>query len=109
MQLTSEAAELFREQNGHEQRRLLRTLVKNASWQAGELRLEFVEPFEILRGSNLANRRKEMREAGSGRDSEIWLTSRDSNLFTFRLTACTVVDDDYLTTPVISRGKLLGH
>ncbi len=73
MQLTSEASALFREQNGHEQRRLLRTLVKNASWQAGELRLEFEEPFEILRASNLANRRKEMREAGSGRDSEIWL------------------------------------
>ena len=73
MQLTSEAAALFREQNGHEQRRLLRTLVKNASWQGGELMLEFEEPFEILRGSNLANHRKEMREVGSGRDSEIWL------------------------------------
>jgi DNA invertase Pin-like site-specific DNA recombinase len=73
MQLTSQAATLFRQQNGHEQRRLLRTLVKNAAWQGGELRLEFEEPFEILRGSNRANHTKEMQITGSGRDSEIWL------------------------------------
>ena len=78
MHLTSEAAALFREQNGSEQRRLLRTLVKMASWQAGALRLEFEGPFEILRDSNLANCRQEMREAGSGRDSEIWLPILDN-------------------------------
>jgi hypothetical protein len=79
MRLTSKAATLFCQQNGHEQRRLLRTLVKNAAWQGGELRLEFEEPFEILRGSNRANRTKEMQMPGSGRDSEIWLPVLDSN------------------------------
>jgi hypothetical protein len=68
MRLTSKAATLFCQQNGHEQRRLLRTLVKSAAWQGGELRLEFEEPFEILRGSNRANRTKEMQIPGSGRD-----------------------------------------
>jgi hypothetical protein len=73
MRLTSKAATLFCQQNGHEQRRLLRTLMKSAAWQGGELRLEFEEPFEILRGSNRANRTKDMQIPGSGRDSEIWL------------------------------------
>ena len=79
MNLTAKAATLFREQNGHEQRRLLRTLIKTATWQGGELRMEFEEPFEILRGSNLVSRSKEMQIAGSGRDSKIWLPDMDSN------------------------------
>ena len=79
MQLTGNAATLFREQTGHEQRRLLRTLVKNSSWQGGKLQLEFEEPFEILRSSNLASSGKEMQKAGSGCDSEIWLPGMDSN------------------------------
>jgi site-specific DNA recombinase len=79
MQLTGKAAILFREQSGHEQRRLLRTLVKNSAWQGGKLQLEFEEPFEILRSSNLASFSKEMQKAGSGRDSEIWLLGLDSN------------------------------
>jgi hypothetical protein len=79
MQLTGKAASLFHEQSGHEQRRLLRTLVKNAAWQAGELRMEFEEPFEILRSSNRASSRKEMQKAGSERDSEIWLAAEREN------------------------------
>lgn len=73
MRLTTRAATLFRQQSGHEQRRLLRTVMKTASWQAGELRLEFEEPFEILRSSNRANASNETQKAGSGRDSGIWL------------------------------------
>jgi hypothetical protein len=79
MRLTSKAAELFCQQNCHEQRRLLRTLVKSAAWQGGELRLGFEEPFEILRGSNRANRTKEIQITGSGCNSEIWLPGMDSN------------------------------
>jgi site-specific DNA recombinase len=73
MQLTGRAATLFRQQKGHEQRRLLQTLVKAAAWQEGALRLEFEEPFEILRGSNRASAQKERQNAGSGRDCQIWL------------------------------------
>ena len=75
MGLTSRAAALFRQQEGDEQRRLLRTVFKKASWQHGTLRLEFEEPFEILRDSNCAGARKEIQKAGAGRDSEIWLPS----------------------------------
>ena len=76
IRLTSCAAILFREQSGKEQRRLLSTVMKTASWQAGALRLEFEEPFETLRGSNRASTRKEMQKAGSGCDSGIWLRTK---------------------------------
>jgi hypothetical protein len=74
IKLTGKAATLFTQQNGHEQRRLLRTLVRTAAWQEGKLRLQFEEPFEILRGSNRARLKKETQSAGSGRASEIWLS-----------------------------------
>jgi site-specific DNA recombinase len=73
MQLTGRAATLFRQQKGHDQRRLLQTLAKAAAWQGGALRLEFEEPFEMLRGSNRASAQKEKQNSGSGRVSEIWL------------------------------------
>jgi len=79
MRLTSRAPILFRGQSGQEQRRLLRTVLKTASWQTGELRLEFEEPFETLRRSNRASARKEMEKIGSGRDSGIWLPGIGSN------------------------------
>jgi hypothetical protein len=39
--------------------------------------VEFEEPFEILRGSNNSNLRKETQKVGSGRDSEIWLPTEN--------------------------------
>ena len=50
--LTSRAADLFAEQVGAEQRKLLRFVVKEASWKGGELRMSLREPFEELRLSN---------------------------------------------------------
>jgi site-specific DNA recombinase len=79
IRLTSKAAALFLERDGQEQRRLIRTLVRTAAWQGGELRLEFEDPFEILRGSNRASFRKQNQEARSGNDSKIWLPGMDSN------------------------------
>ena len=52
MDLTSRTAELFVAQEVHEQQRFLRLVLKSASWQDGELRTEFEEPFESLRRSN---------------------------------------------------------
>lgn len=73
MRLTSRAAELFLQQTAAEQRRLLRVVVKNATWQAGELRTTLFEPFDILRHSNRETYRKESQKNGSGQDFEIWL------------------------------------
>jgi len=78
MNLTGRPAALFKQQNGVEQRRFLRTLVRTAAWGQGKLRLEFEERFEILRGSNRASLRNETQKTGSERDSEIWLPSLDT-------------------------------
>lgn len=52
MDLTSRAADLFAVQPISEKRCFLRLVLKSASWQAGELRTEFEQPFENLRRSN---------------------------------------------------------
>ena len=79
MESTSRLAALFVEEEGHMQRRLLRTIVKTATWKGGALGVEFEDSFEMIRGSNRASVRKDAAKAGSGRDSEIWLPGRDSN------------------------------
>jgi site-specific DNA recombinase len=73
MELTGRAATLFRQRNAHEQRRLLRTSVRNAAWKGGELQMEFEEPFETLRGSNRASHSNEIRHAGQERQMKNWL------------------------------------
>jgi len=52
LRLTSRASELFLQQSATEQRRLLQTVVKKASWKDGSLQTCLLEPFEILRHSN---------------------------------------------------------
>jgi hypothetical protein len=54
MVLTSKSAELFLDQPGAEQRKLIRLVVKKASWEGGELRMSLREPFSELRLSNRA-------------------------------------------------------
>jgi hypothetical protein len=73
LRLTSRASELFLQQNGGEQRRLLQSVVEKAAWKDGALQTNLFEPFEILRHSNRESYRKEKEKAGSGRDLEIWL------------------------------------
>ena len=73
MGLMSRASELFLEQPAAEKRRLLQIVVDKAAWKDGKLRTTLLEPFEILRHSNLESSRKEKDNAGSGRDLGIWL------------------------------------
>ena len=49
--LTSNACNAFRDQNETEQRQLLTTVLKDATWKDGRLRTTLLEPFEILRHS----------------------------------------------------------
>ncbi|MFT5525175.1 MAG: hypothetical protein ACI9HK_003142 [Pirellulaceae bacterium] len=42
------AAELFEEQPASEKRRLLEFVVSNSSWAAGELTIEFRQPFDLI-------------------------------------------------------------
>ena len=73
------ASELFLQQPGSEQRRLLQTVVEKAAWKDGALQTALFEPFEILRHSNQESYRKEKEKAGSGRELEIWLPSVESS------------------------------
>ena len=79
MRLASNAAALFVQQDGHEQRRLLRTLLKSAAWQNSELRVEFEEPFQTLRDSNRLSKTKDEEIGMKKPETEIWLPGMDSN------------------------------
>ncbi len=70
--LTSRAAELFVEQPGKEQNKLVRLLVESASWKGGELRMCFREPFAKLRLSNSATDTKRNTLAVAKSNSGIW-------------------------------------
>jgi hypothetical protein len=72
MALASKAADLFVAQTGAEQQKLLRLVLDQASWKAGELRLSFREPFEQLRLSNSASNSNESHFGGGGSNSGIW-------------------------------------
>lgn len=80
MDLTSRAADLFKVQPAHEQQRFLRLVLKSGSWQAGELRTEFEEPFESLRRSNQLSRTKHMEVQMKQNTFEEWLPESESNL-----------------------------
>jgi hypothetical protein len=76
--LTSKAAELFLEQSGSEQRKLLRLVMGNSVWQAGELRMSFQPPFDQLQLSNSASARNDKPSGPSGVFLDIWRRGRDS-------------------------------
>ncbi|MBI3679046.1 MAG: hypothetical protein HY235_01350 [Acidobacteria bacterium] len=63
MRLMSQACHLFPQQSAEEQRRLLQTLIEDAHWQDGTLRMTLFEPFQILRHSNQESRRKAAQRA----------------------------------------------
>jgi hypothetical protein len=77
--LTSKAADQFVVQSGAEQRKLLRLVVGEAIWKAGELRMSFQPPFEQLRLSNSTSTRNHTPNEGGGGFSDNWRRGRDSN------------------------------
>ncbi len=79
MALTSKAADLFLEQSGLEQRKLLRLVLGDAVWQAGELRMSFQPPFEQLQLSNSASARNDKPHSPNSTVIDIWRRKRDSN------------------------------
>jgi hypothetical protein len=77
MDLTSRTAELFIAQEAREQQRFLRLVLKSASWQAGELRTEFEEPFETLRRSNRLTLTNQKENRMGTTEIENWLPTLD--------------------------------
>ena len=64
MDLTSRAADLLAVQPLHEKRGFLRLILKSATWQQGQLRTEFEQPFDNMRRSNQLSQTKH-KENGS--------------------------------------------
>jgi site-specific DNA recombinase len=79
MKLISRAAELFLVQPAHEKQRFLRLVLKTASWQHGQLRSEFEEPFESLRRSNQLSKTNHKENRMVNTEIEFWLPGMDSN------------------------------
>ncbi len=79
MTLTSKAADLFLEQPGAEQRKLLRLVLETASWKGEELRMSFRSPFSQLRLSNRATHTNNGQLGANESVSDIWRRKRDSN------------------------------
>jgi DNA invertase Pin-like site-specific DNA recombinase len=79
MALTSRAADLFVEQVGPEQRKLLHLVLKEASWKEGELRMSLRDPFEELRLSNSVSDRNSRNFAPNGPIFDNWRRGGDSN------------------------------
>ena len=79
MRLTSRAADLFVEQVGAEQRKLLHIVLKEACWKGGELRMSLREPFEQLRLSNSGSDRNLKDFDPSGSNFDNWRREWDSN------------------------------
>ena len=77
--LTSKAADLFVEQPGAEQRKLLRLVLENATWKEGELQMCFREPFSQLRLSNHATQTNNSNLDAPDDNFDIWRRKRDSN------------------------------
>jgi site-specific DNA recombinase len=77
--LTSKAADLFVEQPGAEQRKLLRLVLENATWKEGELRMCFREPFSQLRLSNHATQTNNSNLDTPEDNFDIWRRGGDSN------------------------------
>ncbi len=77
--VTSKAADLFLQQTGAEQRKLLRVVLESSSWKGGELRMCLREPFSQLRLSNLASQTIDSNLGVSSGNSDIWRRGGDSN------------------------------
>ena len=79
MALTSRTADLFVEQVGGEQRKLLHLVLQGASWKGGELRISPQEPFQQLQLSNSVNRREHDDFDPNEPNFDNWRRDRDSN------------------------------
>ena len=77
--VTGRAADLFVEQVGAEQRKLLHLVLKDASWKEGELRMSLREPFEELRLSNSGSDRNSTDFDLTGPNFDSWRRGGDSN------------------------------
>lgn len=79
LELAQNAQRLFERQEPRQKRRLLNFVLSNCSWQNGELRATFRQPFDLLAETTAIAARHEAATMANSGKSEIWLGDLDSN------------------------------
>lgn len=80
LELARNAQRLFERQEPREKRRLLNFVLSNCSWENGEVRATFRQPFDLLADTTAIVGRQEPGEAANSAKRESWLARTDSNL-----------------------------
>ena len=79
IETVSNLCKAFPQKSPSEQRRLLKTIISNATWQRGEFEATLQTPFEKLRLSNHASTTKQGKNGNGGTEMKNWLPGMDSN------------------------------
>ena len=80
LELARNAQRLFKRQAPREKRRLLNFLLSNCSWENGEVRDTFRQPFDLLADTTAMLARHEAGDGANSAKRESWLGDQDSNL-----------------------------
>ncbi len=80
LELAQNAQKLFERQEPRQKRRLLNFVLSNCSWEDGEVRATFRQPFDLLAETIAIAARQEVGNTANSVKNEIWLGRQDSNL-----------------------------
>lgn len=73
LELARNAQQLFKRQAPREKRRLLNFLLSNCSWENGEVRATFRQPFDLLADTTAMLARHEAGDGANSAKRESWL------------------------------------
>lgn len=79
LELARNAQGLFERQEPRQKRRLLNFLLSNCSWEDGEVRATFRQPFDLLAETTAIAARREAGSKSNSAKRESWLGGLDSN------------------------------
>src|SRR5215472_11432701 len=79
LELARNAQKRFAQQEPRQKRRLLNFVLSNCSWEDGEVRATFRQPFDLLAETTALAAGQEAGNAANSAKSEIWLGDLDSN------------------------------
>ena len=73
LELARNAQRLFERQEPRQKRRLLNFVLSNCSWEDGEVRATFRQPFDLLAETTAIAARQEAANTANSAKSGIWL------------------------------------
>jgi site-specific DNA recombinase len=78
LELARNAQRLFKRQAPREKRRLLNFLLSNCSWENGEVRATFRQPFDLLADTTAMLARHEAGDGANSAKRESWLWTQSA-------------------------------